>query len=160
RQGYREASRLGVDRWLTLLAAWHHQPGAAVVVSCGTALTVDLLAGDGEHLGGYIVPGLDTMRSALFAGTSAVKLERLQVPDSLAPGRDTVAAVSRGLIRMAVGLISDAWAELAARGSSPRLWISGGDAELLLGFLDLPPGSAAITHRPNLVLDGLPSALG
>ncbi|MBV8062745.1 MAG: type III pantothenate kinase, partial [Nevskia sp.] len=39
RAGYDEPQRLGVDRWLCLLAAWSEISGAACVASAGTALT-------------------------------------------------------------------------------------------------------------------------
>lgn len=53
RNGYREPVMLGVDRWLAILAAYRLAGKACVVVSCGTAVTVDLVAHDGQHLGGY-----------------------------------------------------------------------------------------------------------
>ncbi|HVT37177.1 MAG TPA: type III pantothenate kinase, partial [Nevskiaceae bacterium] len=37
---YREPERLGVDRWLALLAAWSLHRGALCVADAGTALTV------------------------------------------------------------------------------------------------------------------------
>lgn len=156
RQGYRDSARLGVDRWLALLAAYNHVNGACVVVSCGTALTVDLVTAEGEHLGGYIVPGLEMMRMALFSGTHAVKLPQLDATPDLAPGRDTGAAVSHGLLIMVTGLVTRALDSLRARGEVSGLVLTGGDGERLLPFW---PASTKTQYLPNLVLDGLALAL-
>ncbi|MCW8196842.1 type III pantothenate kinase [Proteobacteria bacterium 005FR1] len=158
RQGYDDMRRLGVDRWLAVLAAYHGTDTASVVVSCGTAVTVDLVTAGGAHLGGYIVPGFDLMRGALFARTSAVKLERLERPETLLPGNNTVDAVNRGLVLMVKSLVQSASAEL--NGDMPvAVVITGGDGELLLPFLAGPGASTNVQYRPNLVLDGLPLAL-
>lgn len=158
-QGYADSSRLGVDRWLAFVAAFQLAPGGCVVVSCGTAVTVDLVTATGQHLGGYIVPGLQTMRTALFAGTSAVKLDKLVAPESLAPGTDTSSAVSRGLVLMIRGLVDSAIAELAGQAGTPHVWVSGGDGELIKPYLNPPFTSTNAGYRPNLVLDGLAIAL-
>ena len=44
--GYEDATRLGVDRWLAMIAAYHKVQGACVVIDCGTAITVDCLNAD------------------------------------------------------------------------------------------------------------------
>ncbi|MGQ9427497.1 type III pantothenate kinase [Gilvimarinus sp. F26214L] len=158
-QGYEDKSRLGVDRWLATLAAHEATRSACVVVSCGTAVTADLVTAGGVHLGGYIVPGLGLMRAALFDGTHAVKVEEVAAPTSLAPGTDTDAAVSRGLLLMLQGLVEKAVLELRDRGELPLVVVTGGDAEKLLPFLSGPHRSTEVLCRPNLVLDGLPLAL-
>ena len=63
---YEDVSKLGVDRWLAMLAAFtSNDYTACTVIDCGTALTVDSIAGNGQHLGGFIVPGLELSRKAL-----------------------------------------------------------------------------------------------
>jgi type III pantothenate kinase len=161
-QGYTDQINLGVDRWLAMLAAHHSTrlstSEGCVVVSCGTAVTVDLVASAGEHQGGYIVPGLTMMRSALFAGTSGVRLEKIEIPDTLAPGRGTVPAVNRGLMLMIKGLVENAVSALQARGDV-QILVTGGDGELILPFLNPPFASTKASYHPNLVLDGLALAL-
>lgn len=67
RIAYADANRLGVDRWLALIAAHREHQGDVVIADLGSALTVDVLRADGEHLGGVIAPGF----AAMFAGLSA-----------------------------------------------------------------------------------------
>ncbi|MCP3690402.1 MAG: type III pantothenate kinase, partial [Gammaproteobacteria bacterium] len=58
--GYSSPESMGVDRWLALLGAADVEQHDAIVVDAGSAITVDLLRGDGQHLGGAILPGFDT----------------------------------------------------------------------------------------------------
>ena len=149
---YADPSRMGVDRWLAAVAAYHRVGGACVVVDCGSAVTVELMSAEGRHCGGYIVPGLRLMRRALFADTDAVKVESASTPLSLAPGTDTAAAVNHGLPLMLLGLIGAAQRYLA--DARPQLLLTGGDSAALLPLLrselELEP-----VLVPELVLDGL-----
>lgn len=150
--GYREPGRLGVDRWLSVLAAHRLDPRAALIVDCGSAVTLDLLDTGGQHLGGYILPGLGPMRRALYSDTDAVKVERACFPGmSLAPGQDTGEAVNRGLPLMVLGAVEHALAELRrTTDGEPLLWLTGGDGEFFSSLFSQP-------HEliPELVLDGL-----
>lgn len=55
--GYLEAEKLGVDRWLAVVAAYVRMQAACVVIDSGTAITVDYISAGGAHLGGCIAPG-------------------------------------------------------------------------------------------------------
>src|SRR5690606_16101045 len=75
--GYVVPEKLGVDRWLALLAAYTTAAGPCCVVDCGTTITVDFVDRTGRHRGGYIVPGLHLMRDALSMRSKALAtLER------------------------------------------------------------------------------------
>ena len=150
---YAEPGLMGVDRWLAMLAAFAHIGGPCVVVQAGSALTADLLSASGEHLGGYIGPGLTMMQRALTNGTALVNPEG-GVWDglSVAPGTDTESAVKGALAAMALGLVATAQAELRP-GLEPGLLITGGDAQALAAHL---PNARLM---PELVLDGLALAL-
>ncbi len=148
---YEDYSRLGVDRWLAILAARHRSAGAHLVVDCGSAVTVDLLAANGQHLGGYIVPGLRLMRRALFQDTDAVKVAAADVVADCSPGQDTQTAVNHGLPLMVAGLVEQALVRLRGlSGGRVQVWITGGDAE---GLQSLMPEEAV--YCQDLVLDGL-----
>jgi type III pantothenate kinase len=69
RIAYAEPARLGVDRWLMLLAQWHAHRAAGAVASAGTALTYDAVDDTGQHLGGVIAPGLSVMMDATLGRT-------------------------------------------------------------------------------------------
>jgi len=74
RNGYPEPWRLGVDRWVGLIGAHHEHPGKDVcLVGLGTAMTIDLLAANGRHLGGCIVPGPRLMIESLLDHTAGIR---------------------------------------------------------------------------------------
>jgi type III pantothenate kinase len=72
RNAYAEPERLGVDRFLAMAALHAANPRSQILVSCGTALTLDALSAEGRHLGGLIAPSPGLMRRALGRGTARV----------------------------------------------------------------------------------------
>jgi type III pantothenate kinase len=148
RVAYAEPARLGVDRFLALLAASERDDGPWLVASAGSALTVDLLDGDGAHRGGLIAPMPAQMRAAL-----ATRFVQLDVPEGAAVdfGCDTADAIAGGARAAALGLLEHSWRRACALlGAEPTVLLSGGNAELLLQA-EVPRAEAA----PSLVLDGL-----
>ena len=74
RNGYEEFERLGLDRWLAMLGGFHLAAGACLVLDFGTAVTADFIAADGQHLGGFICPGMPLMRNQLRTHTRKILL--------------------------------------------------------------------------------------
>jgi type III pantothenate kinase len=143
---YDEPGLMGVDRWLAMLAAWKRELAAVCVVDAGSALTIDFVGVSGEHLGGYILPGLDSMERALLRDTDRVRFG--EAPrDQLELGRSTEAAVYNGLLLSQAGSVSLA---LQRTRGNFRLLFTGGNAEVLHHCLRL--GGEVVD---NLVLDGL-----
>jgi type III pantothenate kinase len=71
--GYSNHAQMGADRWLAILGAQQLYPQKTLlIVDSGTATTIDLLSGTAEHLGGWIIPGVDMMMNALFNQTKRV----------------------------------------------------------------------------------------
>ena len=75
--GYDHPTRLGADRWIAMIGAWHRvlRQGAArplVVVMVGTAVTVEAIDAEGRFLGGLILPGHGIMLRALESGTAGL----------------------------------------------------------------------------------------
>lgn len=160
---YEDPSRLGVDRWLAMLAAYSTVKGACIVVDAGTALTIDVLAEDGCHQGGYILPGLALMRASLEQNT-AIRLNAGSIPASLALGHSTDQAVWHGGLALAVALIEKTVIQTSA-GKALHLIFSGGDGQVLAahtGFGALKVSNSntdtkniRIEQVPDLVLNGL-----
>lgn len=144
---YSHPERLGVDRWLALLAARQVAEEPVVIVQAGTAITADLMDGRGAHLGGYIAPGWQAMRRALNQGTARVR--SLQGPPDrlqLAPADNTERAVEAALSAMVVGFVENACRQIEG---SARLVVAGGDAGLICSHFTWA------RLWPEIVLDGL-----
>lgn len=133
--GYADPGRLGADRWAALLGARAAVDGPACIIDAGTALTADVLADDGRHLGGWIAPGMRLGAAALARET------RLQVSpgqgDGTPFGRDTANAIAAGTRAAALGFIGRAFAAAQdALGVRPSLLLAGGDARALAADLE------------------------
>lgn len=145
RNSYRRAEQLGSDRWAALVAAWHRQHAACLVVNCGTATTVDALSAAGEFCGGLILPGLAMMRQSLAAGTAQL---------DAAPGgweafpRSTENAMYSGAIQATVGAIVQQHALLREPGALCLL--DGGAADEVAPHLGVP-----VMRVEDMVLRGL-----
>lgn len=144
--GYQDVTRLGVDRWLAMLAGVDLCEGSnLLVVDSGTCLTLDAVSKAGLHLGGAIAPGLSTASKALNHYTSALPLVPVALQDEF--GQNTEDCILFGINMQTVGLINQAMVRL---GDSTKLLLTGGDATILSELLDHD-------HKvlPDLVLHGL-----
>ncbi len=154
RCAYAEPQRLGVDRWLAVLAAHHRAAGAACVIDAGTAVTFDAVAGDGAHLGGLILPGARLLAAALDRNTSNIGATPVPggAPNGLTLlGRDTATAVGHGAM-LAIAAALDRAVRTVAKelGAEPRVYLTGGDAHELNAWLE-----TKVETRADLVLEGL-----
>lgn len=151
RIAYAEPQRLGVDRFLALVAA-HARGGPVLVCGVGTALTLDLVDADGQHRGGRIAPSPTLMRESLHARAA-------QLPEAgghfAAFANDTVDALASGCEGAAIALVQDSLeAARVLLGDAPRLVLHGGG------------GAALRVHFPQAdwldapVLDGLATWAG
>ena len=132
RNAYDQPAQLGSDRWAALIAAWHHERAACLVVSCGTATTIDALSGAGEFLGGLILPGVDMMRRSLATG--AAQLEAAGGSWREFP-RNTADAMASGVIRATVGAIVQQYDLLGTPGA--RCLLGGGAADSVQLYLNI-----------------------
>lgn len=149
RNGYEVPQQLGADRWAALIGARALHRGPCLVVSAGTATTVDVLDAAGNFQGGLILPGLDLMRTALAGNTAQLPADAgvfVELP------RKTVDAVASGALNATLGAIERMFRPLATDG---LCLLTGGAATRLLPHLSLP-----VRHEPLLVLEGLAQVAG
>ena len=153
RNAYPEPRLLGVDRWLAAIAAYRLARGACCVADIGTAATLDGVAGDGQHLGGFIVPGPELMMRSLWRGTS--DLASHTATSGAAAGAlfadNTRDAIERGCRLAVAAMVDRAVVEMTRRlASPPELLLTGGGACGIEGLIETPA-----RHVPDLVLRGL-----
>lgn len=149
RNAYRDAEKLGVDRWACLVAVRHFHRLPACVVDCGTAITVDIIDADGVHLGGLIAPGITLMRNALHQGTSEIVRVTGESREML--GDNTGTAIQNGVMLAASGLVEQALRGLRSDFPGPlHVVFTGGDADGVAALI-----SVDAVIEPNLVLQGL-----
>lgn len=164
RNAYAKPEMLGIDRWLALVAARRASTRPTCVLNAGTALTVDALDGDGRHLGGFIVPGLQLLNDSLSQANAAtgVPVESLADPFSADLGGDATMSAANaewhadvpppsGPLALLAAIGDRAVRDLQERaGTEPRVVLTGGDATAIAPLLGVRPSVA-----PDLVMTGL-----
>ena len=152
RNAYAQAGRLGSDRWAALVAAHQRWPGYICVIDAGSALTLDLLRPDGQHMGGYILPGLGMMQNCLLE-RSAIPMSTGSVSpaSSTQPGNSTRTCIANGALQAACGLIERTVLQLEQQSEETvQCVLTGGDSQYLAAALTIP-----YVIEPYLVLMGL-----
>jgi len=154
---YEMPDALGVDRWLAIVAAYHHvmrsSDESVCVIDCGTAITLDVVNCQGMHMGGLIMPGLQTMREALLRKTKAVRID-MQNRDIEVEGRlasSTEDAVDQGCAQLMVeGLSAIVKKHQHNERAKLLCLVTGGDGSWVakkMGVMN--------TFDPYLVFNGL-----
>lgn len=147
---YKEPERLGVDRWLAMLAAHDMDLSETkIVVDCGTAITVDVLNASGEHIGGYLVPGVSLMKLTLASNMARLKY-RDEVDLSTSLGKTTAHCIDHGVLSMAAALIE----KVASEYPDSIIVLAGGDAPKLEKLISIYK-EGRVVLEPDLVMDGL-----
>ena len=141
---------LGPDRLVNSFAAAEIYGPPIVVVSLGTATTIDVVSENRELLGGLIAPGMTLMARALKEHTAKLPEVDVTTPDQVL-GTNTEDAIRSGVYLTLVGFIETALAKiLAGLSDDARVIATGGFAEMLEA--DCP---AIDVVDENLTLHGL-----
>ena len=158
---YKEPGRLGSDRWAAMVAAYHAVQSAVLVVDAGTALTIDAVNDQGQHLGGLILPGFDLIQNALVTGTNInfdinPGLSNSSMNSADFFGHSTEQGIASATQHALSGLIDCAFRQLgeqllaAESADKPACYLTGGDATQIKDTLQCP-----YVLEPSLVLKGL-----
>lgn len=148
KNSYENVSTMGVDRWLAMVAAEELTTKPFVVIDIGTALTCDFVA-NGQHLGGWIVPGFHLMKHALTQNTQRVFADDA-VPHTLLLGKRTEDCVAQGCLAAIQGTVRAAIDYISSIQTDFDVFVTGGDKKMLTD-LDLGDNLSPA----NLVMRGL-----
>lgn len=135
--GYDDPSKLGADRFVGIIAAHHLLPQRhCIVISCGTAVTIDAITATGKHLGGLILPGLRSFSDHLIK--KAALLSTPKSPQTKLFASNTADAIASGSM---YGLVE------AINGISLRM-------KTELGILNTVDGQNTTTPSVQTILCG------
>lgn len=143
---YQVPSQLGVDRWLALIGAAEIFPSKNVlIIDAGTATTIDLLASNGQHQGGWILAGIDTLISSVLSNTTQVQANDKE-KQSLAFGANTSENVHNAAWAATVGAVNLAISQAEQQGFMlDEIIFTGGNSTLL----------STLTTYQSTVIEGL-----
>lgn len=166
-----EPRKVGLDRLLNAVAAnsVRDTDREAIIVSCGTATTIDLVSDSGSFRGGAILPGFTLCARALNQYTEVLPFismdELFDLPPSEdchpALGSNTQAAIMSGVFWGQIGAVRELITRLSHHSAGhqqstasddsagPQVFLTGGGSRLLVPYF---PDAV---HYPYLPLQGL-----
>ena len=149
KNGYIDPEQLGVDRWLAVIAAHSNYQGLVCIVDCGTAFTIDFVNRQGEHLGGFILPGMGLMKGSLLKSTSRIDAAIANSQTLL--GTSTSQAVDLAPAQALAAFIEQKISEISTdQGEKAVLVLTGGGVGELEAALHME-----YHVEPELVFKGL-----
>jgi type III pantothenate kinase len=151
--GYDYPTRLGADRWVAIVGAYHRmlRQGAArpmVVVMAGTAVTVEAIDASGKFLGGLILPGHGIMLRALESGTAGLHVPTGEV--RMFPTNTSDALTSGGTYAIAGAVDRMVQHVQSHCGAAPKCIMTGG-----AGWKVAPSMTQPFELVDNLIFEGL-----
>ncbi len=151
--GYDHPTRLGADRWVAMIGAWHRMraagaPRPLVVVMVGTAVTVEAVSPEGRFLGGFILPGHGIMLRALESGTAGLHVPTGEVRPF--PTNTSDALTSGGTYAIAGAVERMVQHQRQHFGEEPVCYMTGGAGWKMAPHLTMP-----FELVDTLIFDGL-----
>ncbi|MBP3955087.1 type III pantothenate kinase [Gemmata sp. G18] len=148
--------RVGIDRLTNAFAAHcFAHPHPAIVISVGTAVTIDLIDERGVFHGGVIFPGPRLMAYSLHAHTAKLPLvDADTLPTVVAPGKNTTDAILAGIRAAIVGATILLVNHYAEDDATPWVFVTGGAAGDLEQF-DFGARFKGTQALPTLTLEGI-----
>jgi type III pantothenate kinase len=124
---------VGIDRLLDAVAVnSRRKPGnPALAIDAGSAVTVDLVNAQGAFEGGAILPGFRLMAKALHDYTALLPLVGPPRERPSYPAKATPPAMVTGIFWAIAGGIGALIKECTLGESSPQIFLTGGDAQVL-----------------------------
>ena len=150
---YEEPHTLGVDRWMAMIGCRQLQQCHSVIIDCGTAVTIDALRADGQHLGGVILPGLRLMHEALYQKTSQIVEQ--DIGDVVFLGQNTRDCIWGGAVHAIAATLDRIFGYMAkamtkTHAGATIALLTGGNAEALRPYLERD-----YRLEPDLIFQGL-----
>lgn len=147
---YDNPKEVGADRIANAVAAYERFRKALIVIDFGTAITFDVVSGEGEYIGGVIFPGVQISLDALFLKAAKLPRVEFEKPARIV-GRDTISSIQSGMVYGYAGLVDSIVDRIDSElGVSSTVIATGGFAS----------GISSEAHRiseviPDLTLEGL-----
>jgi type III pantothenate kinase len=154
---YDNPKSLGPDRICDAIAGFSKYGGPLIIIDFGTATTYNVIASNGDYLGGVIAPGIETSAKSLHKRTAKLPPlvgTKLHLPET-AISTNTMSSMQAGILWGAIdamtGMVKRIQKELREHQSKKATVIATG------GFSTFVSGQTRIIEHvePTLVLDGI-----
>lgn len=127
-----EPHTVGADRAVNAISAQHLEAGNKIVISFGTATTLDYIDENGAYCGGIIAPGINLSLDALVGATAKLPRIAIEAPENtnvigLNTDDQMLIGIYWGYVAMIEGLIAKMKSQI---GGSSTVIATGGLAVL------------------------------
>lgn len=148
---YDTPKTLGIDRFLTCLAACTISSDDVIVIDTGSACTIDLMTNDFIYRGGVIMPGVGLFQQAMKSMLPELPLTERDLPDNW-PGRSTDECLRWGVYGSFILSVKSFTEKFMEKPDQYEVFITGGGAEYILNNLG---DELNLKHRPDLIFEGM-----
>ena len=125
---YPQASKLGPDRWAQIVAAYKIFKKSIMIVSCGSAISIDYVTASGNHKGGLILSGAERYSNCFsdIHNLKNIKLSINQNKNSNILQSNTLKQITTGYRVMISSSINEIYSNLCQSNKpKPKLLITG-----------------------------------
>lgn len=128
---YRKPNQVGQDRLVNAYAGVKFLAAPLIAVDFGTAITFDIIAKNGQYLGGMIIPGLNLSLNALFEKTALLPKIKLEAPREFI-GKDTKNSILSGIVYGFAALTDELVKRIKEKiGCNAKVIATGGNIDLI-----------------------------
>jgi type III pantothenate kinase len=151
---YDDPGAVGADRLCNAIAGYRKYGGPLIIVDFGTATTYDVLAANGDYLGGVIAPGVETSAADLHRRAARLPKVELHLPSKII-GTDTASSMQAGILYGAIdsleGMVRRLQQALKDReGKHAKVIATGGFSGFIAAHTNVIQAC-----EPALVLEGV-----
>ena len=153
KNGYKYPSRLGDDRWCSIVGSYNLFKKPLILVDCGTAISIDCVDSKARHHGGYILSGFDGYRSSFDQAyhLKNIKDYKIKKFTKTSIAKETNQAIISGYIMMVNTVVERTYKDFSAKIKiKPIIIVTGSYGKEILSY-----SSLKLKHEPDLVLKSI-----
>ena len=148
---YDSPKTLGIDRFLTCLAACTISSYDVVVIDTGSACTIDLMTSDFVYRGGVIMPGVGLFEETMKQFLPELPSTDRHLPDNW-PGKTTDECIRWGIYGSFLHSILSFVDRFTEKLDQYHVYVTGGGAGYIMEHLG---DELDLIHRPDLIFEGM-----
>ena len=135
---YKKASSLGSDRWAQIVAAKSIFKKDCVIVSCGSAVSIDCVTKNGTHKGGLLMSGAERYINCFSDIHNLKNIKLTQTKKNTLLQTDTAEQIKVGYLTMISASVHKVYEEFKKNTKSkPTIIVSGSYARQIASYIEI-----------------------
>ena len=135
---YKKASSLGSDRWAQIVAAKNIFKNDCVIISCGSAVSIDCVTKNGTHKGGLLMSGAERYINCFSDIHNLKNIKLTQTKKNNLLQTDTAKQINVGYLTMISASVHKVYEEFKKNTKSkPTIIVSGSYAQQIASYIEI-----------------------